>query len=301
LGHGDEIMTDDYQLVQLANGEKTLYSAGYGEKLHPGLGPAAEAELLYVRQLQICERLRDTAEQFVIWDVGLGAAANALTALRAVRGLTGRLRLVSFDNTSEPLAFALRHAVELGYVGGFEDQLAVLLRERHVVFDLGALQVDWEFHLGDFPAWLERRPAASAAAHAIFYDAFSPAKNPAMWTLPVFGGLHRTLDSGRPCALTTYSRSTMIRATLLLAGFFVGVGHATGLKEETTIAASHLDLIAEPLSSRWLERAARSDSAEPLRTPVYSRAPLAAETFAKLRQHPQFQMSGAASGLGRRQ
>ena len=109
-----------------------------------------------------------------------------------------------------------------------------------------------------------------------------------MWTLPVFETLFRALDPARSCALTTYSRSTLIRATLLLAGFFVGVGHATGMKEETTIAANTLDLIAEPLGARWLERAARSDSAEPLREPVYSRARLAEATSARLRRHPQF-------------
>ena len=59
-----------------------------------------------------------------------------------------------------------------------------------------------------------------------------------MWTLPHFENLFRALDPARPCALTTYSRSTLIRATLLLAGFHVGVGHATGLKEETTVAAN---------------------------------------------------------------
>jgi hypothetical protein len=80
----------------------------------------------------------------------------------------------------------------------------------------------------------------------------------------------------------------MIRATLLLAGFFVGVGQATGWKEETTIAANSLDLIAEPLDARWLERAARSDSAEPLRGSVYARLPIRPETMAQLRGHPQF-------------
>jgi hypothetical protein len=49
-----------------------------------------------------------------------------------------------------------------------------------------------------------------------------------------------------------------------------------------------LDLIAEPLNARWLARALRSDSAEPLRTPVYSRAPLAPATAEQLRRHPQF-------------
>ena len=82
----------------------------------------------------------------------------------------------------------------------------------------------------------------------------------------------------------------MIRATLLVAGFSVGVGHAMGLKEETTVAANSLELIEDPLNARWLARAARSHSAEPLRQPVYSRAPLSPPTLEKLRRHPQFQL-----------
>ncbi|HTV75765.1 MAG TPA: hypothetical protein VMD57_02115, partial [Candidatus Baltobacteraceae bacterium] len=93
-----------------------------------------------------------------------------------------------------------------------------------------------------------------------------------------------------PCALTTYSRSTLIRATLLLSGFYVGVGHATGLKEETTIAANTLNLIAAPLDRRWLDRAKRSHSAEPMADAVYRRAPLTADSLEKLRAHPQFQL-----------
>ncbi len=293
----------DYQLVQLANGEKTLFSAGYGEKMHPGLGPQAEAELLYVRQLKIRERLETHRGEFVIWDVGLGAAANAIAVLRATPEIACELRLVSFDNTREPLAFAQKNSSALGYVAGYEDQIAGLLHNQHAEFENGKLKVKWEFHLGDFPNLLcssRRQEAHSAkseignrkseipAPHAIFYDAFSPAKNPAMWTLPVFEDLFRALSPALPCALTTYSRSTLIRATLLLAGFFVGVGHATGMKEETTVAANTLSLIDEPLNVRWLERALRSDSAEPLREPVYARAPLSPATAEKLRRHPQF-------------
>jgi tRNA U34 5-methylaminomethyl-2-thiouridine-forming methyltransferase MnmC len=295
-------VSTDYELVQLANGEKTLFSASYGEKMHPGLGPQAEAELLYVRQLGIRERLAAAREEFVIWDVGLGAAANAIATLRSTREITGRLRLVSFDNTDEPLQFALNHAAALGYPVGYENQLADLRQQKRVTFQNGKLTVNWEFHHVDFPAWLERRPPAwrehhsphqhtvpeAGAPHAIFYDAFSPAKNPAMWTLPVFQNVFRALDPARPCALTTYSRSTLLRTTLLLAGFFVGVGHAAGMKEETTLAANHGELVTEPLGRRWLERALRSDSAEPLREPLYSRAALSATTAQYLREHPQF-------------
>ena len=89
--------------------------------------------------------------------------------------------------------------------------------------------------------------------------------------------------------MATYSRSTMLRVTLLLAGFYVGAGHATGEKEETTVAANTLALVAEPLNPAWLNRVRRSTSAEPLREPVYRQAPLAAATWDELHRHPQFQ------------
>jgi tRNA U34 5-methylaminomethyl-2-thiouridine-forming methyltransferase MnmC len=156
--------------------------------------------------------------------------------------------------------------------------------------------VNWEFHLGDFPTFLSnlkfktQNSKLVPAPHAILFDAYSPAKNPAMWTLPLFTNLFQLLDPKRACALPTYSRSTILRVTLLLAGFFVGVGHATGEKEETTIAANTLDLITEPLDARWLDRAARSHSAEPMIEPVYRIASLSTETLKKLRRHPQFQL-----------
>jgi tRNA U34 5-methylaminomethyl-2-thiouridine-forming methyltransferase MnmC len=285
-----------YQLVRLNNGICSVRSLADGETFHPVVGPVAEAETLYVNQLRLRERLRHHAGEFVIWDVGLGAAANALTVLRATRDLPCQIRLVSFDHTLEPLKFALPHAADLGYFGGYENHLQTFLCEHRVTFHDGPQSVNWEFHLGDFPAWLSSKNSglAQAAPHAILFDAYSPARNPAMWTLPLFTQLFQRLDPQRPCALPTYSRSTILRVTLLLAGFFVGVGHATGEKEETTIAANDLSLITEPLNARWLERARRSHSAEPLVEPVYRIAPLSAESWNKLAAHPQF-LAGAGN------
>ncbi len=323
-------MLNNYQLVRLNNGICSVRSLADAETFHPVVGPVAEAEALYVNQLRLRERLQNHAGEFVIWDVGLGAAANPLTVLRATRDIACQIRIVSFDHTLEPLEFALKHAADLGYFGGYENHLKEILREHRVTFQDGAQSVNWEFRLGDFPTLLARFAVAghslspqgtygeragvrgsleqSASSpqpspplveerekipppHAILFDAFSPAKNPAMWTLPLFTNLFRLLDPARPCALPTYSRSTILRVTLLLAGFFVGVGHATGEKEETTIAANDLSLIAEPLDHRWLDRARRSHSAEPMREPVYHVAPLTEESWQKLQAHPQFQDS----------
>jgi hypothetical protein len=82
----------------------------------------------------------------------------------------------------------------------------------------------------------------------------------------------------------------MIRVTLLLAGFFVGHGTATGSKEETTVAANDPGLIEQPLNRAWLERAQRSGSAEPLCAPVYAQSRLSADSWNTLQHHLQFQV-----------
>jgi tRNA U34 5-methylaminomethyl-2-thiouridine-forming methyltransferase MnmC len=249
----------------------------------------AEAEALYVQQLRLPQRMRDCTAEFVIWDVGLGAAANVLTVLRAAQNIPGKLRIVSFDHTLAPLEFGLHHACELGYFGGFEETLRGLLNDHSIAFRNGAQEVRWELHLGDFPQFINSAAAKELPQpHAILFDAFSPATNPAMWTQPLFARIHGLLDPQRPCALPTYSRSTMLRVSLLLAGFYVGIGHATGEKEETTIAANSLTLIDEPLDGKWLQRARRSTSAEPLWTPEYRQAKMSEVTWQKLRRHPQF-------------
>jgi tRNA U34 5-methylaminomethyl-2-thiouridine-forming methyltransferase MnmC len=278
-----------YKLVKLASGVQSVHSVAHQETFHPVIGPVAEAEALYVRQLGLAERLQRHTGEFVIWDVGLGAAANALTVLRETREICASIHMVSFDNTVEPLKFALEHRDSLGYLGGFEEQMDCLLRENQIAFANGNQAVNWNLHLSDFPTLIASREANTLPKpHAIMFDAFSPAKNPAMWTETLFANIFKLLDPKRPCALSTYSRSTMLRVTLLLAGFFVGVGHATGEKEETTIAANTLDLITEPLNSEWLQRAHRSGSAEPMWEPIYRQAKLSVETWEKLRRHPQF-------------
>jgi tRNA U34 5-methylaminomethyl-2-thiouridine-forming methyltransferase MnmC len=188
------------------------------------------------------------------------------------------------------LEFSLQNAEALGYFGGYEDHLKELMKTGRVRFKNDRQEVDWTFHLADFPTLLTQPEAQQwPKPHAILFDAFSLAKNPAMWTAGVFTNLFGLLDPLQPCALPTYSRSTMLRVTLLLAGFYVGVGHATGEKEETTLAANTLSLLAEPLPPKWLERAKVSGSAEPMWVPVYRQAPLTPESWAKLQAHPQFQ------------
>jgi hypothetical protein len=91
------------------------------------------------------------------------------------------------------------------------------------------------------------------------FDPYSPAANPGMWTREVFRAIRERADAD--CTVTSYSRSTVTRARLMLAGWCVGRGVATGEKTETTVAATKLDELREPLGRDWLERVRRSTAA----------------------------------------
>lgn len=281
---------EEYGLVRLATGVATIRCTGLGETFHPVIGPEAEAKALYSGQLARHCGTISAQKTVTIWDVGLGGAANPITVIKSLAGSQRPIKILSFDHTLAPMRFALANSSELGYLEGWETWLESLANNRQVSFDWNGLQIDWSLHLGDFPTLLRSREAESWAKPAgILFDAFSPSRNAAMWTLPLFTRIYQLLSPEVPCMMPTYSRSTLLRATLLLAGFFAGVGKATGEKEETTIASNSLACIERPLDQAWLQRCRKSTSAEPLHEPVYRQQPLTDQSWNKLLLHPQFE------------
>ena len=269
-----------YRLVHHDNGTTSVGCTESGEVMHPTVGPEIEARNLYVDGLGLATR-QPQASAFVVWDVGMGAAANAVAALDALRDHPSPTTIISFDHTAEALRFALVNMDSFPLLARHQTSVAEILKHGRT----RAGSVSWSFIKTDFPDWLAvESPAPSP--HAVFFDAWSPKSNPAMWTLNVFQRLRARMADR--AALATYSRATCIRAALLLAGYFVGRGPAIGAKEETTIAATSLDQLADPLPSSWLGKAERSHSGRPLLRNEFEQAPLAPEQLRQLRAHPQF-------------
>ncbi len=238
-------------MVRVPGGAVSLRSMEHGETFHPGIGPMEEACLLHVAQHGVGGRLAARGGEFVVWDVGLGAGANALAMLEAARegGWQG-VMVRSFDTTLEALRFAWTHAEELGYPARWKGEIGELLERGRV--EAGGLR--WEVEVGDFRQWLEREGVERP--RVVMFDPYSPGRNPEMWTREVFEGIRLVADE--ECTLTSYSRSTVTRVKLLRAGWCVGRGAATGEKTETTIAATRLELLREPLGKDWLGRVRRS-------------------------------------------
>lgn len=277
---------EHFELVPLKNGVMSLRALEPRETFHPGIGPMEEASILHVRQQRLVERCR-AMRTFQLWDVGLGAAANALSAIKALLAagpLDCDVTIHSFDKTLSPLRFALANAQALVYPLGLEALLEELILHGHVQV---APRITWHLHLGDFSAGLSSEPLP--APDAIFYDPYSPTGNPEMWTVEVFAQLLARLDPARPCLLSNYTCSTRVRVTLLLAGFYVGVGCKVDQKHETTVAANQLECLEQPLTRKWLENRVRvSHTAAPIRQGALALGFISDADYAALTRHPQF-------------
>lgn len=277
-----------FEIVSVETGAKSIRSLEYGQTFHPATGPMEEAVALHVVQQRLVERAIVTDGGFVIWDVGLGAAANAIAAIEALQKSGANVRIHSFDKKTDSASFALQHAADLGYLVSHEQTLGDLVSAGHalVADQKTGSSMEWRLHLGDFRDLLQT--GGIEAPHAILYDPYSPAANPEMWTLQLLAMLRKQLDDRVPCLWTNYTRSTAVRVTLLLAGFFVGEGHGIGPKEMTTSASNDIALIERPLDMAWLKRVERSTNSAPLREEAFSKGVISAEDFERLKAHPQF-------------
>jgi hypothetical protein len=283
-----------FELVRLQSGLWSLRKTSNGETFHPVVGPLNEARVLHVEQQRLLERAAGLGRALVVWDVGLGAAANALAVVSAFEshGAGLRVDLHSFDRDLGPLEFAIRHSLELGYLQGREGILGRLLEGATGGGNVQPLElggVRWWFHLGDFSAMV--RKASLPPPDGILYDPYSPASNPDMWCVDHFRALFSRLSGSRPCLWTNYTRSTSVRAGLLLAGFHVGIGRGVGEKEQTTVASNDPRLLEKPLGAVWLRRLRASTRGAPLRLleDVQKRpGPIGPEDWAALIRHPQF-------------
>ncbi|HWO26967.1 MAG TPA: tRNA guanosine(34) transglycosylase Tgt [Kofleriaceae bacterium] len=225
-----------------------------GEIMHSVNQPDEEAHRVYVAQSALFAEALASARQrpIVVWDVGLGAAHNAMALVRALDAAPAHapIQLVSFERDLDPFRLALGHG-----------KLFPHLRcaPPHVLAASGAYRRDrleWLLCEGDFLATFAGQPTPDV----IFWDPFSTKVDGPLWSLETFRRVFAALD--RPAELFTYSSSTAVRSSLLAAGFHVARGVASGPKEETTIAlrlGPGSDLSRHALlGGSWLDRRARS-------------------------------------------
>ncbi|MEO8206448.1 MAG: tRNA guanosine(34) transglycosylase Tgt [Chthoniobacterales bacterium] len=256
----------DYEVHTAREGFSSIRHVASGEIMHSRTSPMEEAHSLYVEQSNLAERLADTesATPLVIWDVGLGAGANAMAAIECYekQSAPGRkLQIVSFENDLDSLRLAFKNNDKFPYLrhsGPFG------LLKNSTWESKTHPGLSWMLIEGNF---IETMTQSPFPPDIIFYDMFSSKTCSEAWTLDAFRRLF-TLCKGKPVQLFTYTCSTAARVAMLSAGFHVARGRNAGEKTETTIAftpEAHQDASThfEILGAEWLEKWKRSGAKFP--------------------------------------
>jgi len=289
----------DYEVHTASDGSSSIRQISSGEVMHSVNRPIDEANKLYVEQSCLALRMSDPYsinDELVVWDVGLGAAFNAMAVVHCFESLwkTGKesirpLRLLSFENDLDSLKLAVRDPRRFAHLRHAAPH--ELLKSG--MWDHSSRLLHWELVEGDFHQKFE----ATKQPDLIFYDPFSYKTDSEFWAPAAFSHIFEKI-SARPAELYTYSRSTAVRAALLAAGFFVAEGVGTGPKPSTTIAFNNAGAaMAHPLASAllgqdWLARWRRSRSAIPATLSDGQKAFFAEQ----IERHPQFFPVDAANG-----
>ena len=282
----------DYEVYTSGRGFFSIRQISSGEVMHSVNAPGDEANKLYIEQSCLGARLperKGRADELVIWDVGLGAASNAMAAIRCFesacakhgeRGI-GSLLLLSFESDLDPLRLAAKDLVRFPHLRhGAPWRILTTGNWQHYS---GLLR--WELLHGDCRSFIE----SATAPDCIFYDPFSYKADLMLWTREIFARIFSRC-AAKSAELYTYSASTAVRGALLSAGFFVAAGVGIGPKPDTTIAFASAKAAADhplapPLLGRdWLGRWRRSGAKFPAALPTEER-----DLFEKLiEEHPQF-------------
>ena len=282
----------NYEVHIAHEGFANIRQISSGEIMHMRTPPMEEARSLYIEQSNLARRIRRSnpngQELLVIWDVGLGAAANAMAAIQCYEAQANirpvrPMRLISFENDLDSLRLALRHDDKFPYLrhGG-----PVGIAGRGVWHSKEHVGLSWELVAGNF---LETVGQAPVPPDLIFYDMFSSKTHGEQWTIEIFRRLFEACGE-RATELFTYTHSTAARAALLAAGFFVAKGRPAGVKEETTIALTPAALATPSarryklLAAEWIGRWNRSQAKFPSEIPVDQRPAFAEQ----IRRHRQF-------------
>lgn len=244
-----------YTIEQLDNGVVSFRHIQSGEILHGNVGPEKEARTLYLEASGLIQSERKT---LTVFDIGTGCAAQLLALLDFMMDshTVERLRIFSFDLEKEGIS-AIRAACDVFPAARRHSEfLEKALQTNQLHWEMHNTthnsQIEWNFIEGDFRKTIStlKHEFPDSTPDFIFYDFFSPANHPWLWTYNVFSNLkkHTYADT----RLVTYSSATCVKAALLAAGWFVGTTIASGKKARSIFAAGSLNHVESPLTDRFI-------------------------------------------------
>ncbi len=234
----------DKHVVATQDGSTTLYSAEFDECYHSTRDGALHESL--TKHVIPALMLQSGKEKLTVLDVCFGLGYNTLATLHYIRreNLSTRVHILSpeFDEA------LVRSLVTFDYPSEFDDLRPVIETVSQTgYYEDEQFRID--IYLGDARELL-RSPQTKHSAHCslltahsqidvVYQDAFSPAKNPLLWTREWFEDVRAVCADD--AVLTTYSVAAATRMGLHENGFALYVYRPEGARKSLIASPVPID------------------------------------------------------------
>lgn len=219
----------NHQLVMTQDGSATLFSMRFQENCHSTSGAKTETILHYLDGCEILTKA-SSLPHLTILEVGFGLGVGFLMTEETLRQAPTSTFL-SLEIDEELLEWFRLENLNDPFLGKLKWKNSERLKWLEAQDDKLNLIILCGDARGTLPHFLNRQPIKW---NAIYQDAFSPKKNPTLWTQEWFQLLKN--NAAEDVVLSTYSASSSIRKALAAAGWKLFKGEQFGPKRSSTRA-----------------------------------------------------------------
>ena len=199
------------ELVETADGSKTLYIPDFDEHYHSVHGALSEAQHVYVKH-----GLKSTPKtKLSILEMGFGTGLNAFLTCLENRTLHKEIKYTALE--PYPLSHDLANEMEYVGLAGFEDEEFVF-KQIHQCSWANIHTIEQCFTLQKLETTIQNFMFQNTF-DLVYYDAFAPRVQPELWTEEIFAKVFSAMNVG--AILVTYCAKGYVKRNLKAVGFKV--------------------------------------------------------------------------------
>jgi len=202
---------DNPKLIITGDGSHSIFNEKLNEHYHSDKGAIAESIHVFIENglMQISKT------DINIFEIGFGTGLNTLLTYKYA--IENNLNINYFSIEKFPVSIALAKQLNYPVLLQTEKELFVRLHES----DWNTtVKISGNFYLTKFQADLSTFDFnLFSEIDLVYFDAFSPSKQPEMWTTDIFKKIYSKMQENG--LLTTYSSAGLVKNALREAGFTV--------------------------------------------------------------------------------
>ena len=223
--------TPNHSLELSKDGSYTAYSKEYDEHYHSTRDGALQESLL--KHVIPAFKIKKHLDEINILDICFGLGFNTLATIyyHHKNNSTCRLNIYS-PELDETLINSLNSFVYPEEFEGLEMIISELIKNKS--YTKNNLHV--ELFIGDAREYIKK---FNNHFDIVYQDAFSPSKNPMLWTLEYFSDIKKSIKED--AVVTSYSIALPTRLALFENGFNVYINSGEDFRDATLASLSELD------------------------------------------------------------